>query len=195
MTPMQEWFARTTPGLIPSADDSLTQFPVRLAELWRHFPEPTGFAVAMARKQSTQRLLGMAHYFAEKEAAMRGEPYWRIFDWLETCRVRTGNMTIHRPSLQWPGERVKMVDVETQLLSDGDRQCLGVATRETVLGGEPTHEGAPLVLEATRDMVLGYFARMRTRRFYTRNRDQLTQVWEIDEFSNPLWLLTLVHLK
>ncbi len=194
MTPLQEWFAFQTKGLIPGPDTCLQRFEWHVRELQEQIPQPTGFASAMYRRHLENRLFNNAAHVAMSEAELRGQDFEDLFGWLADWTRREG-LTAGDGRPRWTGRDLRQGLESQEGLGEGDRQRLSLAIRQAVLQFSALDDTLPLELAGTRSQLLGHLASLGDRRFELRHRDRLTQVWEIDEFGNPLWLLTLRHPK
>lgn len=196
MTPLQEWFARTNAHLIPTADVCLSRFRGRLNKLRRDIPGPTGVAQARQCEQIRTRLVGEALYFARKEAERLQVPVEQPFGWLLKLAAQEKGIQNLLPTFEWPRSPGLRYNPDGPGLSEADVERLGSAVRQSVLADGAMDESGPVELGGPRPCLFRHLTRQsrQTRRqFHTRFRGRLTQVWETDEFSNPLWLVTLQH--
>jgi len=196
MTPLQEWFARTNASLIPAAEVCVARFRGRLNKLRRDIPAPTGFAHALQCKQIRTRLLGQALYFAKQESERLGVPFEKQFGWLLKLAEQEEGVSPLLPSFEWPPSPGLRHKPDGPGLLQKDETRMSWAIRESVLAGGAMDETGPVELASPRPCLFRHLirqTRQSRRQFHTRFRGRLTQLWETDEFSNPLWFVTLQH--
>ncbi len=196
MTPLQEWYARTNATLIPAADLCLARFRGRLNKLRRDIAAPYTSAHAQPSEQTLTRLLGEALYFARKEAERLDIPFEKQFGWLLKLAAQEKGAHNVLPSFQWPRSTGLRHNPDGPGLSEADETRLGLAIRQSVLAEGALDEAGPVELATPRPCLFRHLIRecRKSRRlFHTRIRGQLTQLWETDEFSNPLWFVALKH--
>lgn len=196
MTPLQEWFARTNAHLIPTADLCLARFRGRLNKLRRDIPAPTGFAQALQCEQIRTRLVGEAMYFARKEAERLEVPFEQHFGWLLKLAAQEKGAQNVLPSFEWPRSMGLRHKPDGPGLTADDETRLGSAVRQSVLAEGALDDSGPVELASPRPCLFRHLIRQTSqsrRQFHTRFRGRLTQLWETDEFSNPLWFVTLQH--
>jgi hypothetical protein len=193
MTPLQEWFAFQTPGLIPGPDACLERFEWHVRELDEQIPQPTGFASSMDRMQRRTCLFSVAVHYAMLEARLRGQAYDDLFGWLVDWTGLEEIIPTRHAAPRWRGRDLRSGRPSGAGLGQVDSQRLAGAIRQAVLQLGVLDDAPPLELAGTRAQLLRHLASLGDRRFELRHRDRLTQVWEIDPFGTPLWLLTVRH--
>lgn len=196
MTPLQEWFARTNATLIPAADVCLARFRGRLNKLRRDIAAPYTSAHAKPSELTLTRLLGEALYFARKESERIAVPFEKQFGWLQKLVEQEKGVSNLLPSFEWPPSHGLRHKPDGPGLSEADETLLACAVRQSVLAEGAMDETGPVELATPRPCLFRHLirvSRQSRRQFHIRFRGQLTQLWETDEFSTPLWLVTLKH--